>query len=304
VNYFELYPGDYLRDTTRLTLVEHGAYLRLLMAYYAEEEPLPADHDELFTITCAIKPADRDAVRKVADRFFPVGRDGKRHNNRADEEIAKAQGRMEGAEERKSNDAERKRKSRERRAAMFEALQAVGISPDFDVTMNELRDLVAEHVTADIAVTLGVTARDKTGQVTRDSTGSTRHTPHAIPKTSLTDSTQGDEPARDPTDAGRACRLMREAGCLQSNPSHVDLLAALAEGVTPETLADTVREGLAKERPPTKPFTWAIATARSRHAEGARPITGAPHGTRQPRESLVDRNARRAREILERTGTE
>src|SRR3546814_9605673 len=55
-------------------------------------------------------------------------------------------------------------------------------------------------------------------------------------------------PARtDPratTDAGRACRLMRDAGCPSTNPSHPDLLAALAEGVTPETLGDTAREAV------------------------------------------------------------
>jgi uncharacterized protein YdaU (DUF1376 family) len=94
VNYFELYPGDYLRDTTRLSLLEHGAYLRLMLAYYGEEEPLPADHAELYTIVSAVSAADKSAVRKVADRYFPVGEDGVRRNGRADEEIAKAQKRM------------------------------------------------------------------------------------------------------------------------------------------------------------------------------------------------------------------
>jgi uncharacterized protein YdaU (DUF1376 family) len=94
MNYFEFYPGDYLRDTTRLTLVEHGAFLRLLMAYYAEEEPLPAEHAELFVIVSAVTATDKAAVRKVADRFFPVGEDGLRRNGRADAEIAKAQKRM------------------------------------------------------------------------------------------------------------------------------------------------------------------------------------------------------------------
>ena len=70
--------------------------------------------------------------------------------------------------------------------------------------------------------------------------------------------------------AGLACRQMRDAGCAQTNPSHPDLLAALAEGVTPEVLADTVREGIAQNI--RKPFGWAIATARGRHADGARTV--------------------------------
>lgn len=99
MNYFELYPGDYMRDTTRLSLLEHGAYLRLLMAYYSEEKPLPADSDELFLMVSAIRPADRAAVLKVADRFFPLSPDGLRRNQRADDEIAKAQRRMKAARE-------------------------------------------------------------------------------------------------------------------------------------------------------------------------------------------------------------
>jgi len=97
MNYFELYPGDYLRDTTRLTLIEHGAYLRLLMTYFAEELPLPSDDAELFVIVSATTTAEKSAVKKVSDRFFPILDDGLRHNLRADQEIAKAQRRIAAA---------------------------------------------------------------------------------------------------------------------------------------------------------------------------------------------------------------
>jgi uncharacterized protein YdaU (DUF1376 family) len=97
-------------------------------------------------------------------------------------------------------------------------------------------------------------------------------------------------PAFRATDAGRACLLMRQAGCGSTNPSHPDLLAAIAEGVEPETLADTAREAV--ESGKAKPFAWAITTARSRRAEGPRPITGEAHGTR--RESVAERTRRLA----------
>lgn len=97
MNYFELYPGDYLRDTTRLTMLEHGAYLRLLLAYYAEEKPLPSDETELFLVVGAMTPADRAAARKICKRFFPLGDDGLRRNARADAEIEKAQRRIQAA---------------------------------------------------------------------------------------------------------------------------------------------------------------------------------------------------------------
>jgi uncharacterized protein YdaU (DUF1376 family) len=97
MNYFELYPGDYLKATQRLTLLEHGVYLRLLMAYYGEEAPLPADQSELNVMVGAMTATDRAAVVKVAERFFPVGEDGLRHNDRADAEIEKAQRRIQAA---------------------------------------------------------------------------------------------------------------------------------------------------------------------------------------------------------------
>lgn len=109
MNFFNLYPGDYLRDTTRLTLIEHGAYLRMMLAYYGEERPLPADENELFTIVCAVTRSDQAAVRKVADRYFPIAaEDGLRHNTRADEEILKGQHRIAVARE---NGAKRQRKN-------------------------------------------------------------------------------------------------------------------------------------------------------------------------------------------------
>lgn len=308
MNYFELYPGDYLRDTSRLSLTDHGAYLKLLMAYYGEEEPLPADYDELFNIAGAVKTEDKKAVKKVADKYFPIGKDGLRHNGRADEEIAKAAQRMEGADERKANVADRKRRSRERRAAMFEALRDVGIIPDAMATSDDLQALVAVHVTPELCVTLGVTPRDKSRHVTRDSTATRSQTPdptksklsgeridlppaeHPARAPALVGTFEGHNdptpPTPSPTAAGQACRLMREAGCPLPgmSPSNQNLVAALAEGVTPETLADAVREAI--DLRIAKPFAWAIATARGRHAEGPRPATTGPPRNGAPSKSM------------------
>lgn len=77
------------------------------------------------------------------------------------------------------------------------------------------------------------------------------------------------------TEAGRACRLMREAGIgIGLNPSHVDLLAALDEGVTPEVLRDCAREAVELRK--RNPFAYAIAIARGRRAEGAREVATGP----------------------------
>ena len=90
MNYYQRFLGDYARDTRHLSLMAHGAYSLLLDAYYATEKPLPADLDSLCRICGAINAAERAAVEVIADKFFPVGTDGLRHNKRADIEIAKA----------------------------------------------------------------------------------------------------------------------------------------------------------------------------------------------------------------------
>jgi uncharacterized protein YdaU (DUF1376 family) len=90
VNFYPHYLGDYARDTSHLTLTEHGAYRMMLDTCYATEKPLPADKQALYRICKAFSAAERKAVDKVAEEFFPVNGDGSRHNTRADSEIAKA----------------------------------------------------------------------------------------------------------------------------------------------------------------------------------------------------------------------
>lgn len=83
--------GDYAKKTAALSLAEHGAYTVLLDEYYSTETPLPAEHEALYRLCRAMTKGEQDAVRAVADRFFPLEADGLRHNLRADEEITKAQ---------------------------------------------------------------------------------------------------------------------------------------------------------------------------------------------------------------------
>jgi uncharacterized protein YdaU (DUF1376 family) len=90
VNYYERYCGDYASKTSKLSLQQHGAYTLLLDEYYSNESPLPADYRELYRICRAMTPAEREAVRFVADKFFPVNGDGSRHNEKADEILIKA----------------------------------------------------------------------------------------------------------------------------------------------------------------------------------------------------------------------
>lgn len=269
MNYFELYPGDYLRDTTRLTLTEHGAYLRLLMAYYAEEAAFPADDGELFVIVSAVSTADKAAVRKVADRFFPVGADGMRHNSRADEEIVKARRRIETAQANGGKGGRPKKlkqnpnKTHEKPTGFFPGSENPGFS-------KPKQNPSETH------------------------SGEALHTPHAIPKAAIGNSSASAQSSQGETLEARACRMMRGAGCMRVNPMHPDLIAAIAEWITPETLAATAAEAIEKGK--GNPFEWAIATARGRAADGGRNGTRGAGGS----ESLCERADRLCREGDER----
>lgn len=89
MNFYKRYVGDYARDTAHLSLIEHGAYNVILDTYYATGKPMPADKTEVYRIAKAITAAERKAVDRVLDMFFPVNGDGTRHNRRADKEIEK-----------------------------------------------------------------------------------------------------------------------------------------------------------------------------------------------------------------------
>lgn len=310
--YFEMFPGDYLKDTTRLSLTDHGVYFKLMLAYYSEEQALPESLAELYIIAGAITAADKAAVKKVAERYFPVAEDGLRHSKRCDEQIAKAQGRIaEGQgrrDARKSNETERQARTRARRTMLFEDLRAVGVVPGGMVTMAQLKALHVTHVTGDERVTFDQLSRVTchaesrvTGGVnTGVNTGTQTPDPITTPDTShLTQGSLGGV-----TDAGRACLLMRKAGCHSTNPSHPDLLDALKEGVTPETLGHTVAEGLARSPPVTNPFPWAIKTARNRHAAGAMPAnpntTGGTNASHQP--GSADQVTEQRRQFEQRAG--
>jgi uncharacterized protein YdaU (DUF1376 family) len=96
MNYYEHHLGDYMRDTAHLSLLEDGAYRRLLDAYYTREKPLPADLRDCCKLARATTKPERDAVAYVLREFFERRDDG-HHQKRADEEIARFRSKSEKA---------------------------------------------------------------------------------------------------------------------------------------------------------------------------------------------------------------
>ena len=87
MNFVRLYIGDYMRDTGTLTVAEHGAYMLMLMHYYATEKPIP-DGRALHRLLRAETKAEREAIDNIAGRFW-TATDGGLVNARATKEIKK-----------------------------------------------------------------------------------------------------------------------------------------------------------------------------------------------------------------------
>jgi uncharacterized protein YdaU (DUF1376 family) len=86
VNFYPRHIGDYLKDTAHLSLLEHGAYGRLLDVYYTREAAIP--DSEVYRLVGARSKEDRAAVETVLNEFFDL-LDAAWSHKRCDQEIAR-----------------------------------------------------------------------------------------------------------------------------------------------------------------------------------------------------------------------
>lgn len=86
MNYYSHHIGDYLSATAHLSLLEHGAYRRLIDVYYINESPLPAEIKQVYRLVGARSKEEKEAVDSVLGEFFDKCDDGWRQN-RCDHEI-------------------------------------------------------------------------------------------------------------------------------------------------------------------------------------------------------------------------
>lgn len=96
MNYYERHLGDYAKDTAHLSMLEHGAYNLLLDRYYSTETGIPAA--QAHRLARARSKEEKQAVDDVLAEFFTLVGDVW-INKRADEEIIKAQSRINAAKE-------------------------------------------------------------------------------------------------------------------------------------------------------------------------------------------------------------
>ena len=81
---------DYARDTSTLTMIQDGAYRRLLDSYYQREGPLPSDRLMIYRMCRAQTSAEKHAIDFILDKHFTQV-NGHVLNTRADKEILKYQ---------------------------------------------------------------------------------------------------------------------------------------------------------------------------------------------------------------------
>lgn len=97
MNFYPHHIGDYAKDTAHLSMVEDGAYRRLIDLYYTRERPIPADMATVYRLARAHTKAERDAVKSVLQEFFIETEIGFRHS-RCEKEIEIAQSRISAAQ--------------------------------------------------------------------------------------------------------------------------------------------------------------------------------------------------------------
>jgi len=69
MNFYRMFPGDYIADTSELSLAEHGAYILMLHYFYHTEQPLPTGI-KLYRLLRAETKIERDSVNLVCDRYW------------------------------------------------------------------------------------------------------------------------------------------------------------------------------------------------------------------------------------------
>jgi hypothetical protein len=242
-----------------------------MIAYYAREAALPGDIAALNRIAAAQTPAERKAAQVVADRFFPLGEDGFRHNGRADREIAKAQKRINAARENGTRGG-RPGKPNDNPPGNPTGIPSGNPLGTPSVTQPG-EALQTPHATTTFVRDTPDTPAAPAGSM--DRTGQFEGHPDAKP------------PAPNPVAAFAI--VLNAAGfrCTSMNP---DLCAYVAAGGT----VDHLRQVLALPECAGKPAAYAIRIAQREIAEAPPTTNGEPHGQRRrPGESLADA-ARRA----------
>ena len=96
MHYYPHNIGDYRKDTSHLSLLEHGIYRQLLDSYYLDEMPLSNDLAKLMRSHSVRNADEQQALQNVLTDFFELTENGYIHK-RCEDIIAKFHGKSESA---------------------------------------------------------------------------------------------------------------------------------------------------------------------------------------------------------------
>ena len=225
MNYYERHLGDYAKDTTHLSMLEHGAYTLLMDRYYGTERPIP--EDQVYRVTRAHTKEERKAVDAVLGEFFTLVQSDW-NQGRINAEIAKMQSKVKAAQENGRRGGRPKKNQDETRKKPT----GFPLGSENETQQKALQSPVTSHQTPNTPTDVGV--------------------------------------APEMPAPGLVCKVMKQAGLADVNPSHPKLAALLAAGVTAAELVDAARSAVGAG----KSFAYALATAegRRRDAEKVTPL--------------------------------
>ncbi|MDR2209376.1 MAG: DUF1376 domain-containing protein [Azoarcus sp.] len=298
MNYYNHHLGDYAKDTSHLTILEHGAYRLLLDRYYATERPIPSD--QVYRVSRARSREEKAAVDTILDEFFTLEADGW-HNARCDAEIVRCQEGNSEREQRANNEKERVKRHREERSRLFSDLRTIGITPKWDTPVTELRDILNRACNAPVTRTQHVQEQTCNAPDTayqepiannqkpnkKPLSEDTRTKPEPESRAN-TDSGVRSPPNLEnvddippPSKAGAICCAIRSHGIANVSPSHPKLAALIEAGAGVGEFDDAAREAAAGG----KGFAWVLAVVdgRRRDAASVKAVQRAPpNGSRAP----------------------
>jgi uncharacterized protein YdaU (DUF1376 family) len=96
MHYYQHNIADYRKDTSHLSLLEHGVYHQLIDQYYLSEQPIPLEETKLYRLMSARSEDEKIAIQSVLEDFFVKTEDGYIHK-RCDIEIEAYQTKSERA---------------------------------------------------------------------------------------------------------------------------------------------------------------------------------------------------------------
>lgn len=255
MNYYEHHIGDYAEATAHLTFVEDAAYSRLIRKYYASENPLPVNLQQVQRLVGARTKEEKSAVQSVLEEFFILQDDGW-HQERCDRSIAEYQ---DGEPERvikKANEDARMKRHREERSKLFSLLNEAGQHAPWNISMTDLRGLVQRFCNA--APATPATGNGNAPATAPATPATATQSPDTSNQCSVPNGT-GDKPPliTDPNEIifGYGLALLTNAGTVEKQAR--SFLGGLRKHHGDDALIDKLRE-CAKAKP-LQPLEWLAA---------------------------------------------